>query len=121
MISASDLVQVSLPEGLWKYIICAFSRRFRGLIVFSQEKFKIGLQANWTPSRPLVLMLSIVIRASYPFKHWTLWGYDKCEEEEEFEDIPSEVDGEVWEISNTSAQDNLNKLNKVVKEIFKNK
>jgi outer membrane biosynthesis protein TonB len=45
-------------------------------------------------------------------------GDDK-QEEEEFEDIPSEVDGDASDVGNTSAQEKIDKLNKVVKESSK--
>jgi hypothetical protein len=45
-------------------------------------------------------------------------GDDK-QEEEEFEDIPSEVDGDVSEVGNTSAQEKFDKHKKVVKESSK--
>jgi hypothetical protein len=45
-------------------------------------------------------------------------GDDK-QEEEEFEDIPSEVDGDVSEVGNTSAQEKFDKLKKEVKESSK--
>jgi hypothetical protein len=45
-------------------------------------------------------------------------GDDK-QEEEEFEDIPSEVDGDALEVGNTSAQEKFDKLKKAVKESSK--
>jgi hypothetical protein len=39
--------------------------------------------------------------------------------EDEFEDIPSEVEGDALEVGNTSAQEKFNKLNKAVKESSK--
>jgi hypothetical protein len=45
-------------------------------------------------------------------------GDDKLKEEE-FEDIPCGVDGNASEVGNTSAQEKLDKLNKVVKESSK--
>jgi hypothetical protein len=45
-------------------------------------------------------------------------GDDK-QEEEEFEDLPSEVDGYASEIGNTSAQEKFDKLNMAVKESSK--
>jgi hypothetical protein len=41
-------------------------------------------------------------------------GYDK-QEEEEFEDLPSEVEGDASEVGNTSAQEKFDKLKKAVK------
>jgi hypothetical protein len=45
-------------------------------------------------------------------------GDDK-QEEEEFKDIPSEVDGDALEVGNTSAQEKFDKLKKAVKESSK--
>jgi hypothetical protein len=46
-------------------------------------------------------------------------GDDK-QEEEEFEDLPSEVEGDASEVGNTSAREKFNKLKKAVKESSKN-
>jgi hypothetical protein len=45
-------------------------------------------------------------------------GDDK-QEEEEFEDLPSDVEGDALEIGNTSAQEKFDKLKKAVKESSK--
>jgi hypothetical protein len=45
-------------------------------------------------------------------------GEDK-QEEEEFEDLPSEVEGDALEVGNTSAQEKFDKLKKAVKESSK--
>jgi hypothetical protein len=45
-------------------------------------------------------------------------GDDK-QEEEEFEDLPSDVDGDASEVGNTSAQEKFDKFKKVVKESSK--
>jgi hypothetical protein len=45
-------------------------------------------------------------------------GDDK-QEEEEFEDLPSEVEGDASEVGNTSAQEKFDKLKKAVKESSK--
>jgi hypothetical protein len=45
-------------------------------------------------------------------------GDDK-QEEEEFEDLPSEVEGDASEVDNTSAQEKFEKLKKGVKESSK--
>jgi flagellar biosynthesis GTPase FlhF len=44
---------------------------------------------------------------------------DDKQEEEEFVDLPSEVEGDASEVGNTSAQENFEKLNKAVKESSK--
>jgi hypothetical protein len=44
---------------------------------------------------------------------------DDKQEEEEFEDIPSEVEGDASEVGNTSAQKKFEKLKKAVKESSK--
>jgi hypothetical protein len=44
---------------------------------------------------------------------------DDKQEEEEFEDIPSEVEGDASEVGNTSAQEKFEKLKKAVKESSK--
>jgi hypothetical protein len=41
---------------------------------------------------------------------------DDKQEEEEFEDIPSEVEGDALEVGDTSAQEKFEKLKKAVKE-----
>jgi hypothetical protein len=45
-------------------------------------------------------------------------GDDK-QEEEEFEDLPSDVEGDASEVGNTSAQEKFDKLKKAVKESSK--
>jgi hypothetical protein len=45
-------------------------------------------------------------------------GDDK-QEEEEFEDLPSGVDGDASEVGNTSTQEKVDKLKKAVKESSK--
>jgi hypothetical protein len=44
---------------------------------------------------------------------------DDKQEEEEFEDIPSEVEGDASEVGNTSAREKFEKLKKIVKETSK--
>jgi hypothetical protein len=44
---------------------------------------------------------------------------DEKQEEEEFEDLPSEVEGDASEVGNTSAQEKFEKLKKAVKESSK--
>jgi hypothetical protein len=44
---------------------------------------------------------------------------DDKQEEEDFEDIPSEVEGDASEVGNTSAQEKFEKLKKAVKESSK--
>jgi hypothetical protein len=45
-------------------------------------------------------------------------GDDK-QEEEEFEDLPSEIEGDASEVGNTSAQEKFDKLKKAFKESSK--
>jgi hypothetical protein len=45
-------------------------------------------------------------------------GDDKIEEEE-FEDLPSDVEGDASEVGNTSAQEKFDKIKKAVKESSK--
>jgi hypothetical protein len=44
---------------------------------------------------------------------------DYKQEEEEFDDLPSDVEGDASEVGNTSAQENFDKLKKAVKESSK--